>query len=185
MASRVPRLDARDARRLLLGAQGLLDDPARRASPAVVRRLVERMGFVQVDSIHVVARAHHLTLHARLDGYRPTHWRALLERRRDLFEHWTHDASAIPTAFFVPWRHRCRRLERRASVSKWVRRRLGRGWRSRLERVKERLARDGPLREALERLAATVGASDVVLAPPRPRAPQAVSSARSASRSRA
>ena len=59
------------ARRLLLGAQGLLDDPRRKATPDVLYELVERMGFVQVDSINIVERAHHLTLAARLQGYRP------------------------------------------------------------------------------------------------------------------
>jgi len=56
--SRVVR--AADARRLLLHAQGLADDPAgrQRASSRAVARLVERMGFVQVDTISTVERAH-------------------------------------------------------------------------------------------------------------------------------
>jgi len=91
-----PSLSARDARMLFLQAQALLDDPDRSAGPAAVSRLVERLGFVQLDSINVVDRGHHLTLGARLHRYRPEHLDALLEGRA-LFEHWTHDASAIPT----------------------------------------------------------------------------------------
>ena len=58
-------------RRLLLGGQGLLSDPARRATPAAVYKQVEAMGFVQVDTINIVERAHHHILRSRFDGYRP------------------------------------------------------------------------------------------------------------------
>ena len=67
----VPNVTASTARRLFLGAQGLLDDPTRRATPAVTRRLVHKLGYVQVDSINVIERAHHLILASRLDGYEP------------------------------------------------------------------------------------------------------------------
>ena len=74
----LPIVPAATARRLLLGAQGLLDDPRRKATPEGLYDLIERMGFVQIDSINMVERAHHLILAARLQGYRP----ALLERLR-------------------------------------------------------------------------------------------------------
>src|SRR5262245_60326982 len=92
-----PRVEAPAAARLLLGAQGLLDDPARRATRAALRALVTRLGFVQMDTISVVARAQDLILRSRLEGYAPAQLKALLEEERFLFEHWTHDASAIPT----------------------------------------------------------------------------------------
>ena len=85
-------LPASDARRLLLGAQGLLADSRRPASLANLRRLIDQLGFVQLDSINTVARAQHLTLRTRLAGYRPAQLDRLLEKERFLFEHWTHDA---------------------------------------------------------------------------------------------
>ena len=100
---------AEQARLLLMGAQGLLSEPARAATPAVLRRLVTQMGFVQLDSINYVERAHHLTLFSRLDGYRREHLARLLERERALFEHWTHDASAIPVEWFAHWKPRFER----------------------------------------------------------------------------
>ena len=72
------------ARRLLLGAQGLLDDPARRTTKTTLTRLIRQMGFVQVDTINVVERAHHLTLFTRLEGYRPALLAPLLESDRML-----------------------------------------------------------------------------------------------------
>lgn len=102
-APALPQVSAATARRVLLDAQGLAADPRRAATPAAVYELVERMGFVQMDSINVVERAHHLTLAARLDGYRPPLLRRLLERERSLFEGWTRDTSTIPTVWFPFW----------------------------------------------------------------------------------
>src|SRR5215510_6058363 len=94
------------ARALFLEAQGLLDDPARPATAASVARLIDRLGFVQLDSINRIERAHHLILGARLDGYRPRLLDVLAFRKRRLFEHRTHDAAYIPVALFPYWKPR-------------------------------------------------------------------------------
>jgi uncharacterized protein YcaQ len=107
------------ARRLLLDGAGLLADPTVEATPERVYELVERMGFVQLDTISVVERAHHHILASRLDGYS----RELLDGLHAdgrLFEHFTHDASLIPTKWFPHWR---RRFER-ALTSEWWRKRI-------------------------------------------------------------
>jgi hypothetical protein len=142
----LPVVTASQARKLLLGGQGLLEDPSRRATAAVVQKLVERMGFVQVDSINVVERAHHLTLGSRLDGYRPSMLAGLIERKRTLFEHWTHDASVIPVAWFPHWRHRFERFRARFHDNAWLRERLGPRYGVALQQVRERVRREGPVR---------------------------------------
>lgn len=141
----LPLLSARDARTLLLAGQGLLDDPARRAGPAATQRLIDRMGYVQLDSINVVARAHDLTLAARLDGYEPAHLSALLERKRSLFEHWTHDAAAIPAAFLPQWRLRFWRFAQlyRQRPRAWAG--LGPEPDAVIRHVLRRIRREGPL----------------------------------------
>jgi uncharacterized protein YcaQ len=133
------------ARRLFLHAQGLLDDPARRADAGSVYRLVERLGFVQIDSIRIVERAHHLILAARLDGYRPQHLQRLLEDDRRLFEHWTHDAAAIPSTWFPHWRCRFDRHRTHILGRAWWLERLGDDHEKMLAHVRERIAREGPL----------------------------------------
>src|SRR5688572_19836130 len=140
-----PLIPAATARRLLLGAQGLLDDPRGRVTADRVYDLVERMGFVQIDSINVIERAHHLTLAARLQGYRPKMLDRLLERDRRLFEHWTHDASAIPTRWYPHWRFRFEHYRRRALEHPWWRERVGPDPQRFIAEVRERLAREGPL----------------------------------------
>jgi len=130
-----------------MGAQGLLSDPARAATKAAVFELVRRMGFVQLDSINYVERAHHLTLASRLHAYRREHLARLLEHDRSLFEHWTHDASAVPTKWFAHWKPRFEwERERILNSSSWWRERMGDGHGSVLKHVRERIEREGPLR---------------------------------------
>lgn len=84
-------------------------------------RLIHDIGFVQVDSISTVERAHNQILFSRNQTFRKEHLRQLLEEDRALFEHWTHDASIIPTEFFPYWKHRFRRGEgpMRARWARW------------------------------------------------------------------
>jgi uncharacterized protein YcaQ len=138
-------ISAESARRLFLGAQGLLDDPARKITHATLAKLIEQMGFVQLDSINYVERAHHLTLGSRLDAYRHQHFTRLLEKDRRLFEHWTHDASAIPTKWFAHWKPRFARYETRLR-NQWWGPRLGEQPEKTLAEVRERIVHEGPLR---------------------------------------
>ncbi len=144
-----PLIPSSQAARLFLGAQGLLDDPSRKATKAVVRRVVESLGFVQLDSIATVARAHDLTLHARLEGYRPEQLQGLLEKDRALFEHWTHDASAIPVDHYAHWRPRFREDEARMRAHAWWNYHFrGTDADAVVKEVRQRITDEGPLMSA-------------------------------------
>jgi uncharacterized protein YcaQ len=106
-----------ESRRVLLAAQHLSGPPGPRSTPAAVARLIHTLGFVQVDSINVLDRAHNLTLHTRLEGDPRGSLKTLLEERRTLFEHWTHDASIIPTEFYAQWKPRFARYQVRLGES--------------------------------------------------------------------
>ncbi len=138
-------LSAQASRRLLLGAQGLLEDPARRATKREVLRTIERLGFVQVDTINVVGRAHDLTLFSRLEGYRPPQLEALLEVDHTLFEGWTHDASLIPTALYPQWKPRFARDQARIERHAWWQNLLGPETDRICAHVLERIEAEGPL----------------------------------------
>ena len=97
------------ARRLFLARQGLAAPPGRALSKSGLLQLITDLGFVQVDSIGTVERAHHQILFSRNQTYRRGDLTALLEQDHALFEHWTHDASILPTAFYPYWKHRFRR----------------------------------------------------------------------------
>ncbi|HJV38723.1 MAG TPA: crosslink repair DNA glycosylase YcaQ family protein [Geothrix sp.] len=144
-----PTLSADRAARLFLGAQGLLDDPARRATVPSLQALIEKLGFVQMDTINVVARAHDLTLFSRLDGYRPEQLKKLLEDRRSLFEGFTHDASAIPTAWFGHWKPRFARDRERIHAHAWWQHHFrGTDGARVVGDVKTRIEREGPLKSS-------------------------------------
>lgn len=132
------------ARRLLLAGCALDRAPVRATKPRVIA-LVRELGFVQVDSISFVERAHHLVLHARLDGYDPAHLAHHAESTREAFEHWTHDASVIRSDWLPWWTHRFERSRVRLRQSAWMRERLGRNWRTTLAEVRDALATRGPL----------------------------------------
>jgi uncharacterized protein YcaQ len=63
-------ITASQARRLVLDLQGLAESPRRRLGSEGLLALIRKLGFVQVDSIQWVDRAHHMILASRWDGYR-------------------------------------------------------------------------------------------------------------------
>ncbi len=89
-----------------MARQGLCLPPHKGQGKDDLHDLIHQLGFVQMDSIRTVERAHHMILFARNQTYRPEHLRQLLEDDRRLFEHWTHDAALIPTEFYPHWQHR-------------------------------------------------------------------------------
>lgn len=114
----VATLDNRAARRLFLDRHALAERPAGPATGAALLDLVRRLGFVQIDSINTVARAHDLILFARRPTYRTENLAPLTEGARALFEHWTHDAAVIPTEFYPHWQLRFARDAERLK-SRW------------------------------------------------------------------
>ena len=135
-------MTAAQARLLLLDAQALTVKPTMPLDATRLGVMIERMGFVQLDSINVVERAHHLILASRFDRYKPTMLDHLLERDRAVFEHWTHDASYIPTKWFNHWLPRFQRKR----TSQWWQDRMGPDFKKITAHVLERITTDGPLR---------------------------------------
>jgi uncharacterized protein YcaQ len=111
------RIPNRDARRLWLDAQGLSPPPT---GPLDIAAIIRKLGFVQLDTIQIVARAHHHILWSRNQHYREPMLDRLL-RERAVFEHFTHDASVIPIEFYPCWRRRFRQMEERVRGWEWHR----------------------------------------------------------------
>ena len=82
-------------RRIALHAQGLLRPASFGRGKAATLRAVERLGYVQIDTISVVERAHHHVLRARVPNYRAAFLDRLVEERR-IFEYWFHAAAWLP-----------------------------------------------------------------------------------------
>jgi len=103
------QLDNKAARRLFLDRHALAEQPSGPAKGDDLLTLIKRLGFVQLDSINTVARAHDMILYSRRATYRPKHLKRLYETDKALFEHWTHDAAMIPMAYYPHWQMRFRR----------------------------------------------------------------------------
>jgi uncharacterized protein len=133
------KISNKDARRLWLWTNGLADTPT---GPLDLMAVIHRLGFVQIDTIRNVTRAHHHILWSRNQNYRePMLWSALKDDRA-LFEHFTHDASLIPMEFYPMWQRQFKRLGAKVARSEWYQSGLGR---KHIRAIKERIKVEGPL----------------------------------------
>jgi uncharacterized protein len=102
-------LSAAQARRAAIAAQGLATKrPRGRVDVRHIRRALDALGIVQLDSVNVFSRSHYMPLFSRLGPYpRETldqltvhqdgqNGRPSRADRRELFEYWGHEASLIP-----------------------------------------------------------------------------------------
>ncbi len=73
---------------------GATPDP----TPASIYETVEQIGCVQIDTLHMVARAQYVTIWSRLGSYDLADFDRLIYNpdERRLFEYWGHAASIIP-----------------------------------------------------------------------------------------
>ncbi|WP_315980296.1 DNA glycosylase AlkZ-like family protein [Aliamphritea spongicola] len=89
----VSELSLAQARKLVLLAQGVQKPRSKGVKETL--EAVTRLGYVQIDSISVVQRAHHHTLWNRVAGYHPDHLDALVAKKQ-VFEYWSHAAAYLP-----------------------------------------------------------------------------------------
>jgi hypothetical protein len=118
-------IDAGDARHLLLQGTGLLDSPDRPATDDALHDVVDHLGYVQIDTISTVLRAHDHIMRTRVSTYTEGTLLRLVEQHRRLFEHWTHDASVIPLSCLPAWRGKMASYQERVRESAWWQKTLG------------------------------------------------------------
>ncbi len=98
-------LDA--ARRISLGAQGFSDArPSGRVDVRHFRRVMGRLGLIQLDSVNVCIRTHYMPFYSRLGAYDRDALDSWLSNSGEHFEYWVHEASVLPVDRYPLWRWR-------------------------------------------------------------------------------
>lgn len=88
-----------DLQKITLESQGLLHpSPFGKGKKAVLNAL-EHLGYLQIDTLSIVERAHHHTLWTRIPDYKTEHLDELVKERK-VFEYWFHAASYLPMRDF-------------------------------------------------------------------------------------
>jgi uncharacterized protein YcaQ len=131
-------LSLKQARKLILLSQRL---PARKqtgTATAATLSAIEHLGYIQMDTISVVQRAHHHTLWNRNSRYQPKHLEQLLEEKK-VFEYWSHAAAYLPMKDYRFSLYRKQAILS-GEHSHWYRRNQ-----TEMDRVLARIEREGPL----------------------------------------
>jgi uncharacterized protein YcaQ len=126
-------------RRLALAAQGLLQAQPYGRGLAGARKAINHIGYVQIDTISVVERAHHHVFHSRVPKFKPAMTNQML-LDGDIFEYWTHAAAFLPIAdfrFSLPYKHAIK-----SGQTHWYRTRD----KNLMGELLARIRSDGPLR---------------------------------------
>ncbi len=127
------------ARRLWLQATRLDSRAPFGDGPGATRLAVEHLGYVQIDTINVVERAHHHILFSRIPGYRRADLAHAQSTDKSVFEYWTHALAYVPTRDI---RHFLPDMKRHAeNPSQW----FAAASPDDLRKLIARIRRDGPL----------------------------------------
>src|SRR4051812_23534060 len=87
------------ARKVILHAAGLSKRAQFGKGEEAVYKVIDHLGFFQIDTIYVVERAHHHAIASRVPDYKPE-WLDQLQADGRIFEFWTHAAGYIPMRDF-------------------------------------------------------------------------------------
>lgn len=91
--------DLKKLRRLVLQAQGLIGNAPFGKSREGALAAIKHLGYIQLDSISVIERAHNHIWFSRLPDFEPTLGNDLLEAG-DIYEYWAHAAAYLPIKNF-------------------------------------------------------------------------------------
>ena len=88
-----------EARSIILHAAGLTKRGQFGKGIEAAYKVIDQLGFIQVDTNYVVERAHHHAIAARVPGYK-TEWLEELQTDGRIYEFWTRDSGFMPISEF-------------------------------------------------------------------------------------
>ena len=130
--------DLQKLRRLALHGQGLTPASAFGHGRTAALRAIEHLGYVQLDSISVIERAHNHTWFSRVPNFNPSLSNDMLEQG-EIYEYWAHAAAYMPIRdfrFSLIDKARVRAGEHRSKLPKDTKL---------MNKVMQRIRSDGPM----------------------------------------
>ena len=100
MSKPAARISRELAKAIWLRAQRLDGDAPFGGGPAATPAAIRHLGYVQIDTIHVIERSHHHILYTRIPDYRREHLDHAQAMQRSVFEYWTHALAYLPVEDF-------------------------------------------------------------------------------------
>ena len=132
------KIPNRQARHLWLWTNALADTPT---GALDLQAIIWRLGFVQIDTIRNVTRAHNHILWSRNQNVREGMiWKQLAQR--EVFEHFTHDASLIDKRVLPYWRRQFDRLGEQVGRYEWYQSGLAK---AQIADIRKRIESEGAL----------------------------------------
>ncbi len=104
--------------------------------------IVEHLGYVQIDTISVIERAHHHVFWARQGNYESANLDHLLSEEKSVFEHWAHAVAYLPMKDYRYFRPNIEAY--RKPTAKWQQERYATA-KPLFKQVLKRIEKEGPL----------------------------------------
>ena len=104
--------------------------------------IFDSLGYVQLDSIRNLSRAHHHILWSRDQSYREPDLHMFAHASRGAFEHFSHDACLLPISTYPMWTRRFRQFQAKLGGSSWYKNLPDAKARA---AIRDRIADEGPL----------------------------------------
>ncbi len=108
--------------------------------------IIKKLGYIQIDTIHIIERAHHLTLRSRISDYKCSFLSDLQSKDRRIFEYWAHAASIVPMndyRFYLSHMEKNRHPRKGSWLQQWSQKHA-----KLIKRVYERIEKEGALSAA-------------------------------------
>lgn len=110
------------ARRIALNASLLYGQTKLPKGKEGVEAVINHLGYIQIDTISVIARAHHHTLWTRCRDYNQEYLHQLQAEDRSIFEYWGHAMSYLPMDDYRFYKHSFKRFLK--PTNSWTKTRL-------------------------------------------------------------
>ena len=130
------------ARHIILNAQLLNGQSKLKFGKEGLDQIFDQLGYIQIDTINVIERAHNHTLWTRLPGYKNIMLHDYQSVDRRVFEYWGHAMSYLPMSDYRYFLPKMKRFEDPSHP--WVLNMYKNG-KDLLEPVMDRIREEGPL----------------------------------------